>query len=45
MIQFFIGIAVGATILATYIAEFKEPPKQRGPFLIKCIKEAEGAKK
>jgi hypothetical protein len=39
MTNFLLGIAVGMTILATYIAEFEEPAKPREPVLIKCIKE------
>jgi hypothetical protein len=39
MSSFLLGIAVGMTILATYIAEFEEPAKPREPFIIKCIKE------
>jgi hypothetical protein len=39
MSSFLLGIAVGAAILATYIVNFEEPLPERGPIVIKCVKE------
>jgi hypothetical protein len=39
MSSFILGMAVGVAVLATYIVNFEEPLPERGPIVIKCVKE------